>query len=143
MQILIYRAASGNAKGTGNREQGTGKAARVTFQPKHRIRSRDKMRHGIPESAVAVALSLARFLSAAMAFSKSPGNRWLRVRSRYNSRKPRIPVPADIPVSCPLSKPEYVFPPNNAQKDPSRNEGSFHRMTFLSTTEYSRAAVWR
>ena len=56
-KILIYRAvygyAKGSKKGTGNREQGTGKAARKTIQPGQRKRFRDKMRRRIPENPVA------------------------------------------------------------------------------------------
>ena len=45
-QILIYRAVDGNTKGsikgTGNSQQGTGKAAHESLQPRQRLRSRDK-----------------------------------------------------------------------------------------------------
>ena len=56
-EILIYRDvygyAKGSKKGTGNREQGTGKAAHGAVQPSQSISSRDKMRRGIPENPVA------------------------------------------------------------------------------------------
>jgi hypothetical protein len=56
-KIQIYRAisrnAKGRAKGTVNREQGTGKAAHETIQPGQKKRFRDKMRREIPENPVA------------------------------------------------------------------------------------------
>ena len=46
MEILIYRAvggkAEGSTKGTGNSQQGTGKAAHGMLQPERRERSRDE-----------------------------------------------------------------------------------------------------
>ena len=45
-EILIYRAvggkAEGSTKGTGNSQQGTGKAAHGMLQPERRERSRDE-----------------------------------------------------------------------------------------------------
>ena len=49
------RISKGEYKG--NREQGTGKAARETIQPAQKKRYRDIVRRGIPENSVAATRS--------------------------------------------------------------------------------------